>query len=315
MSIAAKMRRAPLRLTTGAFILNSGIGKLTADDDTSKALHGMAAGSLPYVDQVDHRVFAKALAAGEIALGTALLVPMVPAAVAGLGLTAFSGALMAMWWRTPGMHQEGIPRPTPQGLAQAKDVWMLGAGLSLVLDALTEPAHDKKVQAVATVVEKAATKRRQARRAEKMAAVAAATSTAHLAESARRAAESAQHTTKQLRDEYGPVAAEKAKRASTRLAESARTSADELAQHTKHLRDEYAPVAAEKAKRAKETSKHLRDEYVPVATEKAKRVKETSKRWAESARSAMHDARASVQSARASAHDLADDLADKMPGH
>jgi hypothetical protein len=34
------------------------------------------------------------------------------------------------------MHQPGNPRPTQQGTAVAKDVWMLGIGLGLVLDAL-----------------------------------------------------------------------------------------------------------------------------------------------------------------------------------
>lgn len=36
------------------------------------------------------------LSACEIALGSALLVPIVPAAVAGAGLTAFSGGLLGL---------------------------------------------------------------------------------------------------------------------------------------------------------------------------------------------------------------------------
>ena len=35
MSLAAKLRRAPLRLATGAFILNAGVGKLSADEGTA----------------------------------------------------------------------------------------------------------------------------------------------------------------------------------------------------------------------------------------------------------------------------------------
>jgi hypothetical protein len=170
MGISAKLRRAPLRLTAGAFILNSGIEKLTADDDTSKALHGMATTAFPVFDKVDHKVFAKALAVGEIALGGALLLPLVSPATAGLGLTTFSSSLLGMWWRTPGMHHEGSVRPTRQGLAQSKDVWLLGAGVSLVVDALTEPAHDKRVELSATVHEKAAARRRQLGRRRKTAA-------------------------------------------------------------------------------------------------------------------------------------------------
>jgi hypothetical protein len=68
-------------------------------------------------------------------VGTTLLVPFVPARLAGLALTAFSGGLVAMYLRTPAMHEPGRAWPTPQGMAVSKDVWMLGIGLSLVADA------------------------------------------------------------------------------------------------------------------------------------------------------------------------------------
>jgi hypothetical protein len=69
------------------------------------------------------------------------LVPLVPARLAGLGLMGFSGALLGMWWRTPGMHEPGSPRPTHQGIAIAKDSWMFAIGLGLVVDALTSRIH------------------------------------------------------------------------------------------------------------------------------------------------------------------------------
>jgi hypothetical protein len=74
----------------------------------------------------------------EIALGSGLLLPVVPAAVAGAGLAAFSGGLHGLYARTPGMHQENSPRPTQQGTALAKDVWMMGIALGLVIDDLTD---------------------------------------------------------------------------------------------------------------------------------------------------------------------------------
>src|SRR5699024_1372292 len=77
----------------------------------------------------------KALAVSEIAVGTALLTPFVPTAVAGAGLTAFSTGLLTMYARTPGMHEKGSPRPTQQGTAIAKDSWLLGIGASLLIDA------------------------------------------------------------------------------------------------------------------------------------------------------------------------------------
>jgi hypothetical protein len=137
MSITAKLRRAPGRLVTGAFILNAGIGKLGADEDTAHALHGMASGAYPQLAKIEPNLFLKGVAVSEVALGAALLLPIVPAGIAGLGLVAFSGSLLGMWWRTPGMHADGSPRPTQSGTAVAKDIWMLGIGAGLVIDAAT----------------------------------------------------------------------------------------------------------------------------------------------------------------------------------
>ena len=38
-------RRAPGRLVAGGFILNAGLGKWGADQETATRLHGMAAGT------------------------------------------------------------------------------------------------------------------------------------------------------------------------------------------------------------------------------------------------------------------------------
>ena len=138
MRIAAKVRRSPGRLATGAFILNSGIGKWSADEETAARLHGMAAGTYPFLQNIKPADFAKLLSAGEIALGAALLLPVVPAALAGAGLTAFSGALLGMYLRTPGLRRERSLRPSQQGVPLAKDVWMLGVGLGLLAGALTD---------------------------------------------------------------------------------------------------------------------------------------------------------------------------------
>lgn len=135
MTLAAKLRRAPGRIATGAFILNAGLGKFNANDDTAKALHGMASGAYPLLAKVAPKPFLKAVSVGEIAVGGALLAPIVPAGLAGLALTGFAGSLIGMWWRTPGMHAEGSLRPTQQGTTIAKDVWLLGIGTGLVIDA------------------------------------------------------------------------------------------------------------------------------------------------------------------------------------
>jgi uncharacterized membrane protein YphA (DoxX/SURF4 family) len=146
MSLSAKLRRAPARAVTGAYILNAGLGKYRADEETAKGTHAMATNAFPVFEKLEPKVFTKLLAAGEITLGAALLLPVVPAAVAGAGLMAFSGGLLGMYWRTPHLHREHDPRPTQDGVAIAKDVWLFGIGTGLVVDAATAPVHTKRVQ-------------------------------------------------------------------------------------------------------------------------------------------------------------------------
>jgi uncharacterized membrane protein YphA (DoxX/SURF4 family) len=139
--LGTKLRRAPLRLATGAFILNAGLGKLRGDEQTAQRIHGMATGTYPVVAPIDPPKFLKLLGAGEVVVGSTLLSPFVPAGIAGLVLTGFSGALLNMYWRTPGMHEPNDPRPTPQGTAVAKDIWMLGIGLGLIIDSAVSRSH------------------------------------------------------------------------------------------------------------------------------------------------------------------------------
>ena len=143
MRIAAIARRAPGRVTAGAFILNSGLSKWSADEETAARLHGMAVGTYPFLAKLKPKDFAKLLSAAEIALGSALLLPVVPGALAGVGLVGFSSGLLGMYARTPGMRKEDGWRPSQQGIPLAKDVWMLGIGLGLVIDALTGKVTDE----------------------------------------------------------------------------------------------------------------------------------------------------------------------------
>ena len=41
-----------------------------------------------------------------------------------------------MYWKPPGMHEERSSKPTDEGLLLAKDVWLLGGGLTLMRDGL-----------------------------------------------------------------------------------------------------------------------------------------------------------------------------------
>lgn len=134
--MSIKLSHLPLRLATGAFLVSSGMTKLSISEDEAKQLQGFAAGGLPVVGQVSPGLFGRGLAITELALGGALLAPLVPAGVAGAGLGAFSGALLWLYAKTPGLHEEASLRPTPEGIPMAKDIWMAGIASSLVIDDL-----------------------------------------------------------------------------------------------------------------------------------------------------------------------------------
>ncbi len=137
MGLSIKARQVPPRIATGAFILNSGISKLSADEATAGQLHGFAAGTYPFLNKLKPKDFVRILAVSEITLGAALLIPVVPGIVAGAGLTAFAGGLLGLYANTPGMRKPGTPLPTQEGTALAKDVWMAGLGIGLIVDDLT----------------------------------------------------------------------------------------------------------------------------------------------------------------------------------
>jgi uncharacterized membrane protein YphA (DoxX/SURF4 family) len=128
-----KARDLPGRIVTGGYILHSGLEKWQGDEERAKAIHGMAANAFPFLRDIPPTQFLRMLAAGEIAIGGALLLPVVPAALAGAALTGFSGALMTMYARTPAMRKPGSIWPSRAGTGLSKDIWMVGIGLGLML--------------------------------------------------------------------------------------------------------------------------------------------------------------------------------------
>jgi hypothetical protein len=125
--------QVPLRVAAGAYVLDSGVAKLRADEETAKHLHDFASGAYPFLDAVQPATFTKALAVGEVLIGAASLVPVVPARVAGLGLVGFGVGLLGLYARTPGMRRPGSPFPSQDGIALAKDAWLAAIGAALVL--------------------------------------------------------------------------------------------------------------------------------------------------------------------------------------
>ena len=134
MKVRVEPWHLPLRLLTGLYFLNSGLSKAGADEATAAQLHGFATGTYPFLGKLDARRFARLLSAAETAIGVALVVPVVPPGLAGAALTAFALATLGLYLRTPGLRKEGSLRPTQQGIAISKDIWMVGIGLALVID-------------------------------------------------------------------------------------------------------------------------------------------------------------------------------------
>jgi hypothetical protein len=136
--LGLKARDLPGRVATGGYILHTGLEKWKGDEARAKALHSMAANAFPVLKDIPPNQFLKLLAGSEIALGAALLAPVLPGALAGLALTGFSGALMTMYARTPALHKPGSIWPSQQGTGVSKDIWMVGIGLGMVVGALTD---------------------------------------------------------------------------------------------------------------------------------------------------------------------------------
>jgi uncharacterized membrane protein YphA (DoxX/SURF4 family) len=101
MDLRVKAWHLPPRLITGAYFLNSGLSKRGADDATAGQLHGFAAGTYPVLGKLDAKRFTTLLSTAEIAIGAALVLPIVPAWLAGAGLTAFALGTLGLYLRTP----------------------------------------------------------------------------------------------------------------------------------------------------------------------------------------------------------------------
>jgi hypothetical protein len=90
MKVRVEAWHLPPRLLTGVYFLNTGLSKAGADEATAAQLHGFASGTYPFLRKLDARRFTRLLSAAETAIGVALVLPVVPAGLAGAALTAFA---------------------------------------------------------------------------------------------------------------------------------------------------------------------------------------------------------------------------------
>jgi uncharacterized membrane protein YphA (DoxX/SURF4 family) len=144
MRLSLTPRHWPGRVATGSYILHSGLEKWGGGEEQAAGIHGMATGAYPFLSPVAPPKFLRALSAAEIATGALLLAPFVPAAVAGVALTAFSGGLVTMYLRTPSLRKPGSIWPNQNGIGVSKDIWMLGIGLGLLADAATDAVQARR---------------------------------------------------------------------------------------------------------------------------------------------------------------------------
>lgn len=123
---------AILRGVTGAFITNTGVGKIGMPAEHSAGIQQAAASGIPALAKLPSDKFGSWLGWAETAIGATLLAPFVPNRVAGAALTAFSGGLLSMYFRNPENTEADGIRPSQEGMALSKDVFMLAIGLSLL---------------------------------------------------------------------------------------------------------------------------------------------------------------------------------------
>ena len=129
----------------GAFVLNSGIGKLGLDEESAAGLQQMAANGVPFVEEMTPAQFGKFLSYCEIAVGAALLLPLIPIRIAGAALDDVLRRVgrELLLHRLHGPRTDGI-RPSEFGTAVAKDTWLAAIGLALMFTTGDKKKKNKK---------------------------------------------------------------------------------------------------------------------------------------------------------------------------
>ena len=128
----SKISDAILRGVTGAFVTNTGVGKIGMPAEFSAGVQQAAASGIPALAKLPSDKFGTWLGYAETAVGATLLAPFVSNKVAGAALTAFSGGLLSMYFRNPENTESDGIRPSQEGMALSKDVFMLAIGLALM---------------------------------------------------------------------------------------------------------------------------------------------------------------------------------------
>lgn len=121
-----------LRGVSGAYFLQSGIGKLKMPTDAADGLQQFAATGVPQVKKLDPDTFGKVVSYSEIGVGASLLTPFVPDRLAGLALAAINTGFLSIYFRNDQMTREDGIRPTEAGTGLSKDVFIAAIAGALI---------------------------------------------------------------------------------------------------------------------------------------------------------------------------------------
>lgn len=128
-----------LRGISGAYILQSGVGKLGMPTEAAAGVQEFAATGVPAVKKMSPDTFGKFLSYSEVGIGAALLAPFVPTRIAGAAMGAFTAGLLAIYFRNEAMTQDDGIRPSEAGTGLSKDLFMAAISAALI----TSPSEQK----------------------------------------------------------------------------------------------------------------------------------------------------------------------------
>ena len=118
-------------------------------------MHGFAAGTYPFLKNLPPQQFAKAAVDVRDRRRRGAADPVRADRRRRGGADGFSGGLLGLYLRTPGMRKPGSLAPTEQGLAIAKDSWLLGIGIGLLTRGTIDRPQPRRVRKAAKKLAKA----------------------------------------------------------------------------------------------------------------------------------------------------------------
>ena len=138
MRLPVKAGHLPQRIAAGAFILNSGIGKLSADEETAAQLHGFAAGAYPFLAKLKPGTSSGSWRRARSRSARRCCCPSSRPPSRARGWRRSPAACSACTPGRPACARKAAPSRPSRESPLAKDAWMMGIGLGLVIDDLTD---------------------------------------------------------------------------------------------------------------------------------------------------------------------------------